>query len=60
MDAILRLIRDYSVLLYLILGGVFPLVRSAAALLTEVVEGDDPAPAPSADAGPASNFGAPV
>ena len=38
----------------------FPLVRSAAALLTEVVEGDDPAPAPSADAGPASNFGAPV
>ncbi len=38
----------------------FPLVRSAAALLTDVVEGDDPAPAPSADAGPASNFGAPV
>jgi len=38
----------------------FPLVRSAAALLTEVVEGDDPAPAPPADAGPASNFGAPV
>ena len=37
-----------------------PLVRSAAALLTDVVEGDDPAPAPSADAGPASNFGAPV
>ncbi|HMN76228.1 MAG TPA: nicotinate-nucleotide--dimethylbenzimidazole phosphoribosyltransferase [Burkholderiaceae bacterium] len=38
----------------------FPLVRSAAALLSEVAEGDDPGPAPPADAGPASNFGAPV
>lgn len=38
----------------------FPLVRSAAALLTDVVEGDDPAPAPPLDAGPTSNFGAPV
>ncbi|HRP26910.1 MAG TPA: nicotinate-nucleotide--dimethylbenzimidazole phosphoribosyltransferase [Burkholderiaceae bacterium] len=38
----------------------FPLVKSAAALLTEVADGDDPGPAPSADAGPASNFGAPV
>jgi len=38
----------------------FPLVKSAAALLTEVADGDDPGPAPPADAGPASNFGAPV
>ena len=38
----------------------FPLVRSAAALLTEVAEGEDPGPALPGDPGPASNFGAPV
>ena len=38
----------------------FPLVRSAAALLTEVAEGEDPGPTLPGDLGPASNFGAPV
>lgn len=42
----------------------FPLVRSAAALLTEVAECDDPGAPPRAEAkgeaGPASNFGAPI
>ena len=38
----------------------FPLVRSAAALLTEVAEGEDPGPTPPGEAGPASNFDAPI
>ena len=38
----------------------FPLVRSAAALLTDVAECADPGPAPQGEPGPASGFGAPV
>lgn len=38
----------------------FPLVRSAAALLTEVAEGADPVPPQPGESGPASNFGAPI
>lgn len=38
----------------------FPLVKSAAALLTDVVEGDEPVAPPARDSGPSSNFGAPI
>lgn len=38
----------------------FPLVRSAAALLADVMESEEPQSVPSGEAGPASNFGAPV